>query len=319
MDILSNNNPPARMTHDDSAYVGRGTTRSISNFAIQCQQTIAEHEVTKRREKCALPVGSKYTSKHGKPSDMGMVAHARKSGDRVLRTLYGQLDKIDRLEYPRSHHQKQFHDCFIRACLRTIYGDDFTPCEPALCKQFDVDAFKTEVMIVTPRRFGKTFAVAQFCAAFATGVLGKEVAIFSTGRRASKKMLDLVIRFMTPIMSDTQRIVSRNVEEVMLFDSATGKNNKICSYPSKVQVRAYILHFVLFMQVVRNGTLLATNDASTQGHQVTLHLSYLVCNCLCVGHRQFGLTCVFNRKRTTIIKRLNPGHTMVLRPLSSYC
>lgn len=49
-------------------------------------------------------------------------------------------------------------------------------------------------MIVTPRRFGKTFSVAQYVAAFTAAVHGKEVAIFSTGRRASKKMLDLVFR-----------------------------------------------------------------------------------------------------------------------------
>ena len=159
------------------------------------------------------------------------------NGNAVLQQLYDKLDAIDDLDYPRSHHQKQFHECFIRACLRSIYGDEYARNEQELLRRFEVASFKTEVMIVTPRRFGKTFAVAQYCAAYTAGVLGKEVAIFSTGRRASKKMLDLVWRFLEPIMPATQKVVSRNVEEIVLMDSATGKRNKVCSYPSKVQVR----------------------------------------------------------------------------------
>jgi len=162
---------------------------------------------------------------------------AQDSGAHYLQQLYQKLDEIDRLEYPRSHHQKTFHECFTRACLRSIFGDSFEKHHSQLRRDYDVEDFKTEVMIVTPRRFGKTFAVAQYCAAFAASVLGKEIAIFSTGRRASKKMLDLVLRFLRPIMRPTQTITSANVEEVIIFDSLTGKRNKICSYPSKVQVR----------------------------------------------------------------------------------
>lgn len=166
-----------------------------------------------------------------------MAERPKVTGDKTLAALYDKLAHIDRLQYPRSHHQVKFHDCFTRSCLRIIYGDDYDRIEPYLLKEFDVKEFRNEVMIVTPRRFGKTFSVAQFCAAFATSVLGKEVAIFSTGRRASKKILDLVIRFIRPIMRSTQKIVLRNVEEVHLFDTATQSLNKVCSYPSKVQVR----------------------------------------------------------------------------------
>jgi hypothetical protein len=157
------------------------------------------------------------------------------AGDATLSALFSKLEQIDGLEFPRSHHQIKFHDCFTRACLRIIYGADYERCEPQLLREFAVPEFRTEVMIVTPRRFGKTFSVAQYCAAFAASVMGKEVAIFSTGRRASKKILDLVWRFLKPIMRPTQKLMLKNVEEIHLFDSATNKLNKVCSYPSKVQ------------------------------------------------------------------------------------
>ena len=107
------------------------------------------------------------TTAKGRPSS---------NGDRVLGALYAKLDEIDALEYPRSHHQVKFHDCFIRACLRIIYGAEYERMESYLLAEMDVEQFRTEVMIVTPRRFGKTYSVAQFCAAFATSVMGKEVA-----------------------------------------------------------------------------------------------------------------------------------------------
>lgn len=110
-------------------------------------------------------------------------------------------------------------------------------CEKRLLKEHKRKVLKTEVMIVTPRRFGKTFAVAQYVAAFTAAVHGKEVAIFSTGRRASKKMLDLVVRFLMPLIAGKKKVITRNVEEILIRDEETGLNNKICSYPAKVQVR----------------------------------------------------------------------------------
>ena len=53
-------------------------------------------------------------------------------GDRLLEDLYAKLAHIDRLQYPRSHHQVKFHDCFTRASLRIIYGDDYERVEKFL-------------------------------------------------------------------------------------------------------------------------------------------------------------------------------------------
>ncbi len=42
------------------------------------------------------------------------------------------------------------------------------------------------------RRFGKTTSVAMFLAAYALCVSGSESCVFSTGKRASSKMLELI-------------------------------------------------------------------------------------------------------------------------------
>lgn len=222
-----------------------GERRSLRTAAESCQklmQALCEAEVGHRRSTQILSVQQRHAPDVA-GSDVRETTRTKRlrasalSGDAQLTRLYNQLHRIDRLEYPRSHHQKQFHECFVKASLRSMYGDEFAVREKELLARFGCRRFRTEVMIVTPRRFGKTYSVAQFCAAYATGVLGKEVAIFSTGKRASKKMLDLVMRFLTPLMRSTQKIIAKNVEEIVLFDTETQARNKICSYPSRVQVR----------------------------------------------------------------------------------
>jgi hypothetical protein len=219
---------------EDAGLGGAESVWASESFLGRAADAIAEAEVRRRLGQRVEPVLAEYGS--GAAGGAGEECAVTVSGEDYRAALYGKLDEIDALEFPRSHHQKNFHECFTRACLRTIYGDSFEQHKASLLAEYDVVDFKTEVMIVTPRRFGKTFAVAQYCAAFSASVLGREVAIFSTGRRASKKMLDLVLRFLRPVLRPTQKIISSNVEEVIIFDSRTQLRNKICSYPSKVQV-----------------------------------------------------------------------------------
>ena len=51
---------------------------------------------------------------------------------------------------------------------------------------------KQQFMAITPRRFGKTTAVAMSAAALALAVPGITVTIVSTGRRASNPLLQQV-------------------------------------------------------------------------------------------------------------------------------
>ena len=216
--------------------------RNLRRYIETAKRRLLEEELDSRKKHLVRPLADSYLPAKKQctvdsSEDKLAVVGGQCAGDQTRARLYAALAQIDTLDYPRSHHQRRFHECFIKASLKTIYGDDYQVCEPRLKQEHKCDRLKTEVMIVTPRRFGKTFSVAQYVAAFTAAVHGKEVAIFSTGRRASKKMLDLVMRFLMPLIDGKKRIITRNVEEILLKDEATGLNNKICSYPAKVQVR----------------------------------------------------------------------------------
>jgi hypothetical protein len=225
----------------------------------EAQASTVRAELAQRR---ALGEMDVCATQNAKESDdqagAGATGHADAAcvGDQNLERLYATLAEIDAADYPRSHHQRKFHDSFIKASLRSIYTDDYAVCEKRLQERFRTDYINPIVMIVTPRRFGKTYSVAQYVAAYTAAVHGKEVAIFSTGnkrrvlllgssidfvgcpgRRASKKMLDLVMKFLKPLIAGKKRIYTRNVEEVIVEQlESPFARNKVCSYPAKVQV-----------------------------------------------------------------------------------
>ena len=93
------------------------------------------------------------------------------------------------------------------------------------------DNLKQQVLCLTPRRFGKTTSVAMFVAAYCLTVPRSEQCIFSTGRRASQKLLEL-IRDMILSGKHRDAFLKCNQETLM----CRGENNldirKVHSYPS---------------------------------------------------------------------------------------
>jgi hypothetical protein len=80
-------------------------------------------------------------------------------GDQRLQKLRQLLDSMG-LE--RSDMQKNFHEQFLAACANKIYGDDVNPNMHAIAKREGWTDLKQQVVCSTPRRFGKTTAVAMF-------------------------------------------------------------------------------------------------------------------------------------------------------------
>jgi len=74
-----------------------------------------------------------------------------------LRTLRTLLSLVDDRGFERSPHQMAFHSSFERCVSRVIYKKDWATARPAIMKHNKWDKCSSEVLISTPRRFGKTF------------------------------------------------------------------------------------------------------------------------------------------------------------------
>lgn len=84
----------------------------------------------------------------------------RWTGCTNLRTLRALLTIVDDNGFERSPHQLAFHSAFERCTARVIYKRDWSISRPAIMQHNGWDKCSSEVLISTPRRFGKTFRYA---------------------------------------------------------------------------------------------------------------------------------------------------------------
>jgi hypothetical protein len=157
-------------------------------------------------------------------------------GEKRLKLLISFLEKFDKLGYKRSTHQIYFHKAFIGACLKKILKDDYTRDLEKIIKKYDIESTTSDVIITTPRRFGKTISVAQFAAAFLLSQPEIEISIYSTGRRASSKLVEKIRDFVVLLTATKDSVISFRGKEIL---SVKGPNGKPCvcgSYPSKVAI-----------------------------------------------------------------------------------
>ena len=78
-------------------------------------------------------------------------------GDVNYRTLQKLLTRVDQRGFERSSQQLEFHVAFLKAAARVIYRGSWETERPAIMRKHGWEKSNSEVLISTPRRFGKTF------------------------------------------------------------------------------------------------------------------------------------------------------------------
>lgn len=82
----------------------------------------------------------------------------RFAGDTAMRTMHRLLEMVDERGFERSAHQLRFHSSMIRCVARVIYRTDWGSHRPLIMAKNGWKTCPSEVMVSTPRRFGKTFS-----------------------------------------------------------------------------------------------------------------------------------------------------------------
>lgn len=161
-------------------------------------------------------------------------ATSRRTGRDRMTVLKRTLDGFG---LDRSDTQRDFHNQMAGACAGLIFKDDLESEIDDLLLELQLERLVPQFMAITPRRWGKTYSVAMFVVAMALAVEGLEQSIFSTGRRASYKLLELIFTFICRIPGMEEMIIKHNVETIELR-GPDGDIRKISSYPSKVKISA---------------------------------------------------------------------------------
>lgn len=140
-------------------------------------------------------------------------------GDARVRAIRQVLDKYE--GFVRSDAQKSFHDAFTKAVLPHIYGPaDFERYREKILHDNNMKKVDYEILVCTPRRFGKTTAVSMWCAALLACVPDMWISVFSTGQRASSSLLDQTAKFFrmleagSVVRGGEDNILKKNQEEL---------------------------------------------------------------------------------------------------------
>ena len=153
------------------------------------------------------------------------------------------LDALDRRGWDRSFHQRLFHEEYLKSCARIFFKRDgagaFARSHARLLEVNGWDSTPQEILVSTPRRFGKTISVSMFAAAMMYACPNMELSIYSTCKRISQKLLRNVVKFMELIFIELQqapyKILRMNQEEVHIRgNEGQGDLRVINSYPSKI-------------------------------------------------------------------------------------
>lgn len=175
---------------------------------------------------------------HGAPGGtQGVTGHQRIQDCRMA------LACMDRQGWERSFFQRKFHDAFMQATARVFWKPEgpgqFARDHQDILERNGWDHMAQEVLISTPRRFGKTISVSMFAAAMLFSSARVEVSIYSTCKRISQKLLRNVRKFLDLVFVDLNqpgfKVLRENQEEIVL-QGREGKEDirVVNSYPSRV-------------------------------------------------------------------------------------
>jgi hypothetical protein len=127
-------------------------------------------------------------------ADLDAINARRTDGDHRYLKILRILDSFEGVE--RHENQKLWHWWMIVACLRHIYGSDWQNASTRVLRSLGLKEIRTEILVMTPRRFGKTWSVSMIVCALLLSVPGFRIAVISPGSRTSGKMLEEIKRMM---------------------------------------------------------------------------------------------------------------------------
>jgi len=172
------------------------------------------------------------------------------NGDLRLQKLLLLLDSFQEeavaKRLVRTNEQRLFHNWFTQAILPHIYKQEWEANSVRalhhVSRLMHLPAGKylkkvhSEVLVITPRRFGKTVSTAAFVAAVVATVPGISVAVFSINQRVSDWFMEKVVKFVYDIPDAPRRMVVQNREHLFLSETPLSAGASINSHEAKVRI-----------------------------------------------------------------------------------
>lgn len=156
----------------------------------------------------------------------------------------------------RSIQQVQLHEAYIRTCLPKLYEEEWEDNQERILKEYEIDRLQQETMVVMPRRSGKTWSVAMFCAVMLLACRDVEVSVFATGQRIASKLLKLLFKMLKRAiryLGEEEYKIAQSNSTMLLIIGPDG-TERICGcYPGNAAV-SFLRVIFLYVSLRRGDT-----------------------------------------------------------------
>jgi hypothetical protein len=123
---------------------------------------------------------------------------------------------LDQFHYTRSADQKRFHKAVFQVLAPIIYQQDFLACRDQLLRRYAINEFQMAVMLMCPRRWGKSVAAAQAMAVLLHVARGVKIVVFSTGQEMSTIFMQMVQEFFLQLPDTRSRLLFSNQKRFLV-------------------------------------------------------------------------------------------------------
>lgn len=170
------------------------------------------------------------------------------SGRMVLEKITQTLERINNIPHPSdpktgkwkmSEAQDEYSREFIIAMLPVVYSpSELLEDLPYLMKRYGFKKFYSIILLITNRRFGKTYLVSIMASVFGYSIPHGNVVIYAPVKRSSERVLALMNEVLTDLNGGVKGIIEKfNETEVMRIRNAWGNISEVNVYPGTSQGR----------------------------------------------------------------------------------
>lgn len=89
----------------------------------------------------------------------------------------------------RSREQRMIHEVYIRTSIPKIFQTEWEDNQERIMLKYGIEKLQQETFVVMPRRSGKTWSMAMYCAVMLVVCSDIEISIFATGQRTAGKLV----------------------------------------------------------------------------------------------------------------------------------
>ena len=168
------------------------------------------------------------------------------SGDIVLKNCLAAYSKFPHKLTPQ---QNQMCIAAIKTALPTIYADSWESEKVRVLAENGWSNFRPELFVVTPRRFGKTTAIATHAVVVTVCVPGFKTVIVAVCKRQSRSLLGMIVQMIVnhpDFKKNGLTIVTMNTDTLEIM-WPNGAKCRIDAFPARTSVRLFFILFYFYL------------------------------------------------------------------------